>query len=220
MLENHKTKLVLFDLDGTLIDTAPDFLMSLNNVLSKYGKKNVTAKEIRNYISEGSSKLIKFFFEINYEHEDFEKYKSDFLSEYKKNLNKKSKLFDGMPDLLDYLDEHSIMYGIVTNKFFKYTEPLVNSFPELKNIKIIICPDHVKNSKPYPEGILLACKKLNVRPEETIYLGDHPNDLKAGLSAGTKIIGCLYGYSLQKNSDELSDYHFVEEVSEIISKID
>ena len=93
MLENHKTKLVLFDLDGTLIDTAPDFLTSLNNVLNKYGKKNVTAQEIRNHISEGSSKLIKFFFEINYEHEDFEKYKSDFLSEYKKNLNKKSRLF-------------------------------------------------------------------------------------------------------------------------------
>ena len=220
MLENHKTKLVLFDLDGTLIDTAPDFLMSLNNVLSKYGKKNVTAKEIRNHISEGSSKLIKFCFKIDYDHKNFEQYKSDFLTEYKNNLNKKSRLFDGITNLLDYLDEHSIMYGIVTNKFFKYTEPLVNSFPELKNIKIIICPDHVKNSKPDPEGILLACKKLNVRPEETIYLGDHPNDLKAGLSAGTKIIGCLYGYSLQKNSNELSDYHFVEEVSEIISKID
>ena len=220
MLENHKTKLVLFDLDGTLIDTAPDFLMSLNNVLNKYGKKNVTAKEIRNYISEGSSKLIKLCFKIDDKNKDFEQYKSDFLSEYKNNLNKKSKLFDGIPNLLDYLNEHSIMYGIVTNKFFEYTEPLVNSFPELKNIKIIICPDHVKNSKPDPEGILLACKKLNVRPEETIYLGDHPNDLKAGLSAGTKIIGCLYGYSLQKNSNELSDYHFVEEVSEIISKID
>ena len=220
MLENHKTKLVLFDLDGTLIDTAPDFLMSLNNVLNKYGKKNVTAQEIRNHISEGSSKLIKFFFEINYEHEDFEKYKSDFLSEYKKNLNKKSKLFDGMPDLLDYLDEHSIMYGIVTNKFFEYTDPLVNSFPELKNIKIIICPDHVKTSKPDPEGILLACNKLDIKPEETIYLGDHPNDLRAGLSAGAKIIGCLYGYSLEKNSNELFDCHFVEEASEIISKID
>ena len=220
MLENHKTKLVLFDLDGTLIDTAPDFLMSLNNVLNRYGKKNVTAQEIRNHISEGSSKLIKFFFEIGDEHEDFKKYKSDFLSEYKKNLNKKSRLFDGMPDLLDYLDEHSIMYGIVTNKFFEYTNPLVNSFPELKNIKIIICPDHVKTSKPDPEGILLACNRLNIRPEETIYLGDHPNDLRAGLSAGTKIIGCLYGYSLEKNSNELFDCHFVEEVSEIISKID
>jgi len=220
MLENHKTKLVLFDLDGTLIDTAPDFLMSLNNVLSKYGKKNVTAKEIRNYISEGSSKLIKFCFKIDYGHKNFEQYKSDFLTEYKNNLNKKSRLFDGITNLLDYLDEHSIMYGIVTNKFFKYTEPLVNSFPELKNIKIIICPDHVKTSKPDPEGILLACNKLNIKPEETIYLGDHPNDLRAGLSAGTKIIGCLYGYSLEKNSNELFDCHFVEEVSEIISKID
>lgn len=219
MQESYKTKLVLFDLDGTLIDTAPDFLTSLNNILTKYNKENVTADEIRAYISEGSSKLIEFAFNINESHRSFEKFKNEFLSEYKKNLKTKSKLFDGIEKLLNHLDKNKIMFGIVTNKYFEYADPLVKSFTELKNIKIMVCPDHVSISKPDPEGILLACKRLNVSPEKTIYLGDHLNDLKAGISAGTTTIACLYGYSLQKDGKDLLNCDSVDRAHDIISKI-
>ena len=112
------------------------------------------------------------------------------------------------------------MYGVVTNKYFEYAEPIINSFKELNNIKVIICPDHVKVSKPDPEGILLACKKLNISPNDTIYLGDHLNDLRAGIAAGTKVIGCLYGYSLDEDSLKSDSYTYVKNVSEIISHID
>tara|TARA_S200000501_G_scaffold377675_1_gene436920 strand:- start:51 stop:713 length:663 start_codon:yes stop_codon:yes gene_type:complete len=219
MQESYKTKLVLFDLDGTLIDTAPDFLTSLNNILTKYNKENVTADEIRAYISEGSSKLIEFAFNINESHRSFEKFKNEFLSEYKNNLKTKSKLFDGIEKLLNHLDKNQIMYGIVTNKYFEYADPLVKSFTELKNIKIMVCPDHVSISKPDPEGILLACKRLNVSPEKTIYLGDHLNDLKAGILAGTTTIACLYGYSLQKDGKDLLNCDSVDRAQDIISKI-
>ena len=121
MLESYKTKLVLFDLDGTLIDTAPDFLISLNNVLAKHGKEKIGLAQIRPHISEGSSKMIKFFFQIDYDHKNFEMYKNEFLSEYKLNLIKNSKLFDGMDDVIKFLDNNSIMYGIVTNKFYGYS---------------------------------------------------------------------------------------------------
>jgi phosphoglycolate phosphatase len=134
MLESYKTKLVLFDLDGTLIDTAPDFLISLNNVLTKHGKEKIGLAQIRPHISEGSSKMIKFFFQIDYDHKNFEMYKNEFLSEYKLNLIKNSKLFNGMDDVIEFLDNNSIMYGIVTNKFHEYAEPIVESFSELKNI--------------------------------------------------------------------------------------
>ena len=97
------------------------------------------------------------------------------------------------------LDEISIPYGIVTNKPFDYAEPLINYFDELKNCRELVCPDHLQNSKPSPEGILLACKKIGVDPKESVYIGDHPNDLIAGKNAGTKTIGCLYGYSLDKD---------------------
>ena len=220
MLESCKTKLVLFDLDGTLIDTAPDFLISLNNVLAKHGKEKIGLAQIRPHISEGSSKMIKFFFQIDYGHKNFEMYKNEFLSEYKLNLIKNAKLFDGMDDVIEFLDNNSIMYGIVTNKLHEYAEPIVESFSELKNIKILICPDHVSVSKPDPEGIILACKKLNIKAAETIYLGDHLNDLKAGISAETRVIGCLYGYSLDQNIISTVGCPYVNSASEIISFID
>ncbi len=219
MPENLNTKLVLFDLDGTLIDTAPDFLCSLNIVLTRYNKKNVSASEIRAYISEGSSKLIKYAFNIDETDKDFKRYKNEFLLEYKSNLTAQSDLFDGIEKLLSYLSQNGIMYGIVTNKFFEYADPIVRSFPQLNDLKILICPDHVAISKPDPEGILLACDKLNVRTDETVYLGDHENDLRAGISAGAKVIGCLYGYSLSKDSIDDYDCVYVNSANEIMPLI-
>ena len=96
MQKNHKTKLVLFDLDGTLIDTAPDLLISLNNVLRNHSRKITTLEKLRPHISEGSSKLIKSFFEIDEEDINFIKYKTEFFKEYASNLTKSSKLFEGM----------------------------------------------------------------------------------------------------------------------------
>ena len=219
MQKNHKTKLVLFDLDGTLIDTAPDFLISLNNVLSNHSRENVTMEKIRPHISEGSSKLIKLFFEINEEHMSFEQYKNEFLNEYSSNLTKSSRLFDGMETIIQYLNDNGIMFGVVTNKYHEYAEPIINSFPELQTIKILVCPDHVSISKPDPEGILLACSKLKVSPKDAVYLGDHINDLKAGLAAGTDVIGCLYGYSLEEVDIDNLKCKSVNSVSEITSNI-
>ena len=219
MQKNHKTKLVLFDLDGTLIDTAPDFLISLNNVLSNHSREIVTMEKIRPHISEGSSKLIKSFFEINEEDMNFEQYKNEFLNEYSSNLTKSSRLFDGMETIIEYLNDNGIMFGVVTNKYHEYAEPIINSFPELQTIKILVCPDHVSISKPDPEGILLACSKLKVSPKDAVYLGDHINDLKAGLAAGTDVIGCLYGYSLEEVDINNLKCKSVNSVSEITSNI-
>jgi len=219
MQKNHKTKLVLFDLDGTLIDTAPDFLISLNNVLSNHSRENVTMEKIRPHISEGSSKLIKLFFEINEEHMSFEQYKNEFLNEYSSNLTKSSRLFDGMETIIQYLNDNGIMFGVVTNKYHEYADPIIESFHQLKNIKIVICPDDVKIAKPNPEGILLACKNLNVNPNETMFLGDHQNDILAGISAGVFVIGCLYGYSLSESSGKIYDCKYINNASEIISEI-
>ena len=219
MQENHKTELILFDLDGTLIDTAPDFLSSLNVMLKKYKMNEVSLSDVRPHISEGTSKLIKNFFNIDEGDSKFETLKSEFLSEYNMNMSKGCELFDGITSLINFLDKNNIKYGVVTNKFFKFANPIIDSFSELKNIKVIICPDHVKISKPDPEGILLACKKLDINPLNTIYLGDHINDLKAGLSAGVRILGCLYGYSLDENNLIKLNYPFIRDIPEIYSHI-
>ena len=219
MQENHKTDLILFDLDGTLIDTAPDFHTSLNTMLKKYNMNEVSEFDIRPHISEGTSNLIKKFFAIDEDDSKFESLKSEFLSEYNMNKIKGCELFDGMTSLINFMDKNNIKYGVVTNKFFKFASPIIDSFSELKNIKVIVCPDHVKISKPDPEGILLACKKLDINPLNTIYLGDHINDLKAGLSAGVRVLGCLYGYSLDENNLKKLNYPYIRDISEIYSHI-
>ena len=109
MQKNHRTKLVLFDLDGTLVDTAPDFLESLNNVLRNHNKECVSMDELRPYISEGTSKLIKLFFKINENDKNFNLYKDQFLSEYESNLKNNSTLFNGMSDFIKFLDKESIL---------------------------------------------------------------------------------------------------------------
>ena len=88
------------------------------------------------------------------------------MQEYKKNLTIDSNLFfDGIEEVLAYLDKNNIFFGIVTNKYHEYTDPIIKSFPQLRNLKIVVCPDDVSVSKPDPEGILLACKKLGVSPK-------------------------------------------------------
>jgi len=216
MQEKFNTELVLFDLDGTLVDTAPDFHQSINTILTKYEYPKVDMGTLRTYVSEGSSELIKFAFNIDQDNQMFNQLKEEFLKEYKENLTNLSKPFDGISDVINFLNINNIPYGIVTNKPNDYAEPLINNFDLFNNCKILVCPDHVKISKPNPEGILLACNKLSVLPEKTIYLGDHNNDLKAGVSAGTKVIGCGYGYSLNAKSTEM----MVNYPKEIIRFID
>ena len=218
MQKSLSSKLVLFDLDGTVIDTAPDFVLSLNNILKRHGRATLEFDHIRSFVSEGSVKFTKIGFEITRDHPDFNKYRNEFLVEYKNNLTNTSKLFAGVSSLLNQLDEIGIPYGIVTNKPFNYAEPLINYFNELKNCRTLICPDHLKNSKPSPEGILLACKKIGVNPLDSVYIGDHPNDLIAGKNAGTKTIGCLYGYSLDKN-ETYSGSILVNKADEIINAL-
>ena len=196
MQENplNKTELVLFDLDGTLIDTAPDFLISLNNVLLDNNKHYLELADIRHHISDGSGKLIKVGFGINESDSKFETLRGDLLKQYKKNLIKSSCLFDGVKEMLNSLADNNISFGIVTNKPYEYAKPLIDSFNELSSSLILICPDHLKSAKPSPEGILLACSEIGIDPMKTCYVGDHNVDIAAGNAAGMIVVSCEYGY--------------------------
>jgi phosphoglycolate phosphatase len=218
MQENHKTKLVLFDLDGTLVDTSPDFILSLNNVLVRNNRKPIKESLIRRHVSDGSAKLTEIGFNLPRNHFLFDGYRQELLDEYKNNLTTSSKIFDGIKELLDFLKSNEISFGIVTNKPLEYARPVIENFIELDNCKVLVCPDHVNNIKPDPEGILQACSKLSIDPSKTIYIGDHPKDLEAGISAGTKTIGCRYGYSLA-DCKFFDGADLVDSAQEIISLI-
>ena len=196
----NKLEAVLFDLDGTLLDSFPDFLVSLQNLNIESSTEEINQAVVRANISDGSSKLLKLIFNIDKNDKNFEEHKRKFLSEYEKNILMYGNLFHGISDLLNFLLDNKIPYGIVTNKPRKYTEIILKKSSLLRQSKVVICCDDGFKSKPDPEGINHACNVLGVRKSKCIYIGDHVNDLNASLSAGTISGICTFGYGFNKET--------------------
>ena len=177
-----KIEAVLFDLDGTLLDSFPDFLASLENININSPSKKIDESIVRANVSDGSSKLLKLVFDIDADDEGFDEHKRNFLNEYEKNILMYGNLFHGVSDLLNFLLDKKIPYGIVTNKPRKYTEIILKKSSLLRQSKVVICCDDGFKSKPNPEGINHACNILGVPNSKCIYVGDHENDLNASLA--------------------------------------
>ena len=193
-----KIEAVLFDLDGTLLDSFPDFLASLENINIKSSSKKIDESVVRANVSDGSSKLLKLVFDIDTDDKDFDEHKRNFLNEYERNILMYGNLFLGVSDLLNFLLDKKIPYGIVTNKPRKYTEIILKKSSLLRQSKVVICCDDGFKSKPNPEGINHACNILGVPNSKCIYIGDHENDLNASLAAGTISGVCTFGYGFEK----------------------
>ncbi len=217
MQEKFNTDLILFDLDGTLIDTAPDFVTTLNQMLVRDGKKKLDLSSIRPFVSDGSSKMIKLGYGINQNDRNFENLQKDFLELYKENFLNKCNLFEGVNNILNFLNKNNIKFGIVTNKPKRFAIPVIKKFKILNGAKVIICPEDIRNTKPSPEGILLGCEKLNIQNDRVIYVGDHKKDLEAADSANVRSVGCLYGYGL-KEKDHHGCY-YIDNLNDLIGYI-
>jgi len=204
------TKTVLFDLDGTLLDTERDFTQILNAQLSHYGKSMVNPLQVRNSVSSGARALIKLGFGIDESNDRFVAHLEELLDRYDKRIaHTECVLFPGIANLLKALDRDSIPWGIVTNKPSRFTEPLVRKFPILQSSKVVICADQLKNSKPDPEGILRACSEMNCTPADTFYVGDHLKDIQASTGAGTKSMAVRWGYIPDDSPIESWDADFI-----------
>ena len=188
---------VLFDLDGTLLDSAPDFIVSLNALLQKYHQPELDPEIIRSHVSDGSWKLVSLGFGIEESDDECAQLREELLIEYEKNSLVYGSAFAGISETLDSLQELKIPYGVVTNKPLRFAAPILQNEPAFKNCRTLICPDHINKIKPDPEGILKGCENLGISPSDCIYIGDHIKDLEAGISAGTKVIACYFGYSLK-----------------------
>jgi len=210
-------KAVLFDLDGTLLDTAPDFVTSLNLLLAEEKQPPLDYQLIRNTVSNGAKALIELAFHLEETDSDFERLRQRLLALYTQHLADKTLPFDGINDVLAFVAAHKIAWGVVTNKPFVYTEPLLKQMPFVVAPKTVICPDHVTHRKPHPEPMLLACKQVGCKPYEAIYLGDHRRDIEAAQNASMQTIACAYGYIEQR--DHVLDWHAdytVQHASDII----
>jgi phosphoglycolate phosphatase len=186
--------IVLFDLDGTLADTAPDLSYSLNTVLIEEGHKTLDYNELRPLVSHGAKVMVQHAFKITGEHKDCERLWKRVVEIYSQNLVRETKLFAGMSIVLDYLKTKKIPWGIVTNKPSYLTDPLVKKLNLTNKPVCVVSGDTLAKNKPNPEPILYACKLANCLPTECIYIGDAKRDIEAGQNAGTKTAIALFGY--------------------------
>jgi len=182
----------LFDLDGTLADTAPDLGLALNALRSRAGLAELSLESIRPQASNGVRGLLGLGFGIGPEDAAFAELREAFLDIYMANLCNRTRLFDGMAELLAEIGKRGIPWGIVTNKPMRFTLPLVEALG--LNAGVIVGGDSCKHQKPHPEPLLHAAGKLGVLPSGCVYLGDDRRDTQASLAAGMTSIVANYGY--------------------------
>ena len=185
---------ILFDLDGTLADTADDLANALNAIRLKYELTTLPKEVIRPTVSLGGNAMIKLAFNLEEGDSGFESIRDEFLNYYRANIAQETRLFDGMEELLLSLESENKPWGIVTNKSSWLTDPLVEAMSLDKRAACIISGDTLEQKKPHPAPILHACKLMQSDPATTIYIGDAQRDIEAGRRAGTKTLIALYGY--------------------------
>jgi 2-phosphoglycolate phosphatase len=195
--ENKNTHIaaVLFDLDGTLMNTAPDFYTTLHILCDRHQVKRLSEQEIRENVSDGSRALTRLCFpNVDSTTQAFEALRLELLRVYEDEVGKASVLFPEISDIINYMDDADIPWGIVTNKPRLYTELLLQRTELAQTCKVLVCADDLKKAKPDPEGILKACETLAVKPEQCIYVGDHERDIIAGKAAGCPTAIVSFGY--------------------------
>tara|TARA_Y100001935_G_C17141666_1_gene425883 strand:- start:6 stop:680 length:675 start_codon:yes stop_codon:yes gene_type:complete len=217
----ERPKAVLFDLDGTLADTAPDLAFALNQTLQYFDQPTLPFNKIRPVVSHGGMALIKLGFNIEPHSSDFEEKRQFLLDVYLKNLCRETKLFEGMEEVLTFLKSQSIAWGIVTNKPEWLTNPLMKAMGLEKRTLAIVSGDTCNEKKPHPEPVLYACKLLNVTAKETWFVGDASRDMDAGRAAGCKTIGASFGYIHPEDPIENWDSDLIiDKPSQIIKLIE
>ncbi|MBI3778095.1 MAG: HAD-IA family hydrolase [Gammaproteobacteria bacterium] len=189
-----KIRTVLFDLDGTLADTAPDLAQALNTLLVDEGKQAQPYETIRPEVSHGATALIKLGFNVGPGDAGFDRLRERFLALYSADLCKHTKPFAGIEPLLKSLQQKNINWGIVTNKPAFLTDPLVAGLGLDPAPACVVSGDTVPNRKPHPEPMLLACTQAGSQPHECLYVGDAERDIIAGRHAGMKTLVALFGY--------------------------
>lgn len=185
---------VLFDLDGTLADTAPDLAFALNTVLVEQGMAALPFAHVRPIVSHGAAALIRLGFDLGPEDEGFAPLRARLLEIYRTNLAQETRLFPGMAELLLVLERLGMKWGVVTNKPAWLTEPLLHALGVAQRACCIVSGDTTKQRKPHPEPMLHACAVSGSLPEQCVYVGDAQRDVEAGRQAGMKTLVALFGY--------------------------
>ena len=193
-------KAVIFDLDGTLVDTADEFVPVVQRLRAEHGYDAMDSQRIRASVSNGARALVSLGLGINEDAAEFESKRLRLLELYSEVLGTIAAPYPGIESLLTRLQEKGIVWGISTNKPRAYTEPLLERLNIQPPPGSVVCPDDVNHRKPHPESLHRNCHELNCAPNEAIYIGDHLRDIEAGRRAGMYAIAAAYGY-IEENDD-------------------
>jgi N-acetyl-D-muramate 6-phosphate phosphatase len=185
---------VLFDLDGTIADTAPDLGYALNQQRQARGLPALPIAEVRSHASSGARGLLKIGFDMTPDDSGYEAMRDEFLDIYEENLARSSDLFPGVASLLAQIEQRGMAWGIVTNKAERFTFPLLRALGLLERSGVVICGDTTPHPKPHPAPLLAAADKIGVAATNCLYVGDDERDVQAGQAAGMPVIVARYGY--------------------------
>ncbi len=189
-----RLRAVLFDMDGTLLDTAPDFIAVAQAMRLARGLPPVPDQQIRDVVSGGARAMVLSAFDVDPMSGEFETLRLEFLERYQSHCAVFSRLYDGMEQLLQDIEQAKLIWGVVTNKPLRFAEPIMQQLGLASRSSVLICPDHVSRSKPDPEPMLLACSKLQLDPSTVLFVGDDLRDIESGRAAGSKTAAVRYGY--------------------------
>jgi phosphoglycolate phosphatase len=185
---------VLFDLDGTLLDTAPDLAFACNAAAREAGLEPQPLAALKPLISGGASAMLRHILGASRQEADFTPLIERMLALYEENIAVHTRFFDGMETVLDELESRQLTWGIVTNKVTRFTEPLLQSLNLLERPACIISGDTLPEQKPHPMPMLEACRRIGCQPAQCVYIGDARRDIEAGRNAGMATLVALYGY--------------------------
>jgi 2-phosphoglycolate phosphatase len=189
-----RLRAVLFDMDGTLLDSAPDFIAVAQAMRAARDLPPIAEQLIRQQISGGARAMVASAFAITPEADGFEALRQEFLDRYQQHCAVFTRPFDGIEQLLTDIEQAKLIWGVVTNKPLRYAEPIMQQLGLAQRSAILICPEHVTRSKPDPEPMLLACARLGLEPASVLFVGDDLRDIESGRAAGTRTAAVRYGY--------------------------
>lgn len=194
MNADFKLSCVLFDLDGTLVDTAPDLIACLSQALAIHQLESVNTEHVKPFISLGALAMINASVAESVSESEKAEILETMLSHYENNIARHTVFFHGILDTLATIEQHGLKWGVVTNKRKRFTDPLMDALDLTRRAACIISGDSTAHPKPHPDPMLAACQIANVNPLECVYIGDASHDIAAGKSVQMKTLAAVYGY--------------------------
>ena len=187
-------QLILFDLDGTLVDTAPDLGLALNMQRERHGLPALPLDTIRPYASHGSRGLLSVGFGLHPDDPNFMQMREEYLGLYDEVFTRSPVMFPGIAELLSALETSKLRWGVVTNKPGRFTKPLLEAIGLDRRAACVVSGDDAARPKPYPDTLLLAMEQADTGPAHCLYVGDAERDIQAARAAGMASVVALYGY--------------------------